>query len=349
MGIVVDPIRRALPLDEWPPADQALWRAALTAGDLFDRRRWRGPLGGQNPADQSSSTMVAGSDISPGPAPLTPTTAPADRVTREAVRAYHQHLATLVAPITRLSMLVGLKVMMQAMAPDRSWRWLQDVCNRIQITARPSKDKRSRMRPTAEIVAAALRELESLPCPVTTIKQALAYRDAFMLALMAARPLRVKNFAGLELERHLTRTEHNWLITIPADETKTKQPIAFDLPEMLLPWLERYLSEVRIAVSRGGRIDQALDGQGRRADRSAIDWHPHHQADQAPVRHVDQSASAARLRRLEPRQRLRRDGAGRPALLGHRHRSTTEKLLHPGRQSRGEPDARNAAGKYQTF
>ncbi len=36
MGIVVDPIRRALPLDEWPPADQALWRAALTAGDLFD-------------------------------------------------------------------------------------------------------------------------------------------------------------------------------------------------------------------------------------------------------------------------------------------------------------------------
>ena len=37
MGMVVDPIRRALPLDEWPPADQALWRAALTAGDLFDQ------------------------------------------------------------------------------------------------------------------------------------------------------------------------------------------------------------------------------------------------------------------------------------------------------------------------
>src|SRR6476619_6183548 len=154
MGIVVDPIRRGLPYDEWPAADQALWRAALTTGDLFDEGggaahwatrtrqtniqhygRWLGYL---------AWIGILGAD-----------TAPADRVTREAVRAYHQHLTALVAPITRLSMMVGLKVMMQAMVPDRSWRWLQDVCNRIQITARPSKDKRSRMRPTAEIVAAA--------------------------------------------------------------------------------------------------------------------------------------------------------------------------------------------------
>ena len=107
-------------------------------------------------------------------------------MTREAVRAYNRHLESLVAPRTRLSMLVGLKVMMQAMVPERNWRWLQDVCNRIQINARPSKDKRARMRQTPEIVAAAIGGLESLPCPVTTIKQALAYRDAFMLALMAA-------------------------------------------------------------------------------------------------------------------------------------------------------------------
>ena len=64
----------------------------------------------------------------------------------------------------------------------------------------------------------------------------------------------MKNFASLELGRHLTRTERNWLITIPAAETKTNQPIAFDLPETLLPWFERYLSEVRVAVSARGQI-----------------------------------------------------------------------------------------------
>ena len=287
--------------------------------------------------------MVAGLGYLAWTGTLDADTAPADRVTREAVRAYHQHLATLVAPITRLSMLVGLKVMMQAMAPDRSWRWLQDVCNRIQITARPSKDKRSRMRPTAEIVAAALRELKSLPCPVTTIKQALAYRDAFMLALMAARPLRVKNFAGLELGRHLTRTEHNWLITIPAAETKTKQPIAFDLPEMLLPWLERYLSEVRIlfpGAAESTRLWMGKDGVltdqqsiGDRITRLTrrlfgTSINPHLLRDCAASSLANDSVEMAQAA---------------PALLGHRHRSTTETLLHPGRQSRGEPDARNAA------
>ena len=106
-------------------------------------------------------------------------------MTRDTVRAYNRHLETLVAPRTRLSMLVGLKVMMQAMVPERNWRWLQDVCNRIQINARPSKDKRPRMRPTAEIVAAAVGGTRATALAMTTVKQALAYRDAFMLALMA--------------------------------------------------------------------------------------------------------------------------------------------------------------------
>ena len=110
---------------------------------------------------------------------------PADRVTREAVRAYNRHLERLVAPRTRLSMLVGLKVMMQAMAPDRNWRWLQDACNRVQINAKPSRDKRARMRPTAEIVAAAVAELERLPNGRLSLKKALAYRDALMLAVLA--------------------------------------------------------------------------------------------------------------------------------------------------------------------
>jgi hypothetical protein len=31
-------------------------------------------------------------------------------------------------------MLVGLKVMVQAMAPERSWRWLQDACTGSRST-----------------------------------------------------------------------------------------------------------------------------------------------------------------------------------------------------------------------
>ena len=114
-----------------------------------------------------------------------------------------------------------------------------------------------------------------------------------MLALMAARPLRLKNFAGLELGRHFIPTENNWLIAIPAEETKTKQPIAFDLPEMLLPWLERYLSEVRVLFPGAAESTRVWMGKDGVLTDQRIAWRPHHQTDAAPLRHIDQSASAA--------------------------------------------------------
>ena len=112
----------------------------------------------------------------------------------------------LVAPRTRLSMLVGLKVMMQAMAPDRNWRWLQDACNRVQITAKPQHGQAARgcaRRPRS--LRPRSRNWSACPLARLSLKQALAYRDALMLALLAARPLRVKNFTALELGRHLIR------------------------------------------------------------------------------------------------------------------------------------------------
>jgi site-specific recombinase XerC len=324
MANLIEAMRRALPLVEWPWADQAAWSAAVTPGDIFDH--------GGRAAHWASRTKLTNLQhygrwlgYLTWTGQLDAEDPPADRVTRDAVRAYHQHLEGLVAPRTRLSMLVGLKVMMQAMAPERKWRWLQDVCNRIQINAQPSKDKRSRMRQTPEIVAAAIGELQRLPCPVTTVKEALAYRDALMLALMATRPLRVKNFTSLELGRHVTRTQPNWLISIPAAETKTEQPIAFDLPEMLLPWFEGYLSEVRILFPQAAQSsmlwlgkDGVLNNQqsvGIRITKLThrllgVAINPHLLRDCAASSLANASADMAQAA---------------PALLGHRHRSTTER------------------------
>lgn len=321
---LVDPMRRGMPVSEWPQVDREAWAKTQVGGDIFDEGggaahwaeatkrtnahhygRWLGYLAWKGILDRQAH--------------------PTDRVTREAVRAYNRHLERLVAPRTRLSMLVGLKVMMQAMVPDHDWRWLQDACNRVQINAKPSKDKRARMRPTGEIFAAALTELERLPASSLTLKQALAYRDALMLALLAARPLRKKNVTALELGRHVIQTGSGWLITIPAEETKTRQPINFELPEALVPWLERYLSKVRpqfLQAAESSRLWLGKDGIMR--DPHVI-WHritkltrrlfgtpinPHLLRDCAASSLAAVSADMAR--------------AAAP-LLGHRHFSTTER------------------------
>jgi site-specific recombinase XerC len=220
-------------------------------------------------------------------------------------------------------MLVGLKVMMQAMAPERSWRWLQDVCNRVQINARPSKDKRARMRPTAEIFAAAIAELERLPADGLSIKQTVAYRDALMLAFLASRPLRVKNFTALELGRHLVQTEEGWLISVSAGETKTHQSISFELPEQLLPWFEHYLAEVRplfpqaqvssrLWLGKSGPLGDVIGSRITKLTRRLFGTpiNPHLLRDCAASSLAAVSADVAR--------------AAAP-LLGHRHFSTTER------------------------
>ncbi len=164
MARAVDPMRRAIPFADWPCLDQRAWEAAVAEGDLLDGRG-RGPAAHWATRTKQTNSQHYGRWLGwlLWSGQLAADALPADRVTPAAVRAYHRHLAGLVAPMTVLSLMVGLKVTIAAMAPDRSWRWLQDLCNRVQRRAKPKTDKRSRIRPTGGIYVAALLELEALP------------------------------------------------------------------------------------------------------------------------------------------------------------------------------------------
>ena len=243
MPRLIDPIRRSLPFASWPDADQKAWARAVVDGDIFDGR---GPASHWAQRTRQTNIQHYGRWLGylawsgqPNSLP------PANRVTREAVRDYNRHLLPIVAPLTRLSLLVGLKVTIAAMAPDCEWRWLQDFCNRVQRQAKPTSDKRSRMRFSGDIFSAALAELRRLPTQELARTQAIAYRDALMLAMLTARPLRVRNAASIKIGNQLTRTEQGWHLSIPADQVKNKQPVSYGLPHQLTPWLDRYLAEVR--------------------------------------------------------------------------------------------------------
>jgi integrase/recombinase XerD len=255
MARPIDANRRALPVSEWPEPDQRAWRQAIAEGDVLDQR---GPATHWRAKTKCTNIQHYGRWLSflAGRGPLNAKVHPAERVTASSVGAYNEHLKTIVAPRTRLSMLVGLKVMMKAMAPDRSWRWLQDTCNRVQRVAEPSKDKRSRIRSTPELFSAAVKLLESLPPGALDLRNAIRYRDALMLACLATRPLRVKNFTSIVIGRHLRDIDGRWLLTFPAAEMKTAQPIEFYVPAELVKWLERYLLEVRTAFPEAATTQQ---------------------------------------------------------------------------------------------
>ena len=237
--------RLVMRFEDWPDADRDAWAAATQGGNILDGQglavhwrpatrctnlqhygRWLGHLQNTNSLDRS---------VSPGA-----------RVTPGEITRYIDSLKMRLAPRTIVSALVGLKVMMKAIAPATSWRWLADICNALNRNSRPMKDKRSRMKPTDEIVERALAELDRLGAGKLDRRIArVAYRDNLMLALLALRPLRLKNFAALAIGSSLRPVAGNWLMDIPGDQTKNGHPLLFEVPGAVQPYLEQYLERIR--------------------------------------------------------------------------------------------------------
>lgn len=71
-----------------------------------------------------------------------------------------------------------------------------------------------------------------------------------MVALLPLVPLRLKNFAALELGRTLIQRGQTWWIAVPGTETKNGRPYERPFPERLLAHLQHYLREIHPALAR---------------------------------------------------------------------------------------------------
>lgn len=318
----LDPTRRSMPLQEWPVEDQRAWINATAAGHILDGE---GPAAHWAPQTKETNRRHYGrwlSFLANGDR-LNLTMAPPDRVTPALVGEYHDLLLQQVAPRTRLCLLVGLKEVARAMAPERSWRWLQDLCNRVQRNAPPSVNKRLRVRSSATIYRRALRELAQATALPMTQDNAIVCRDLFMLALIASRPVRSSNLAAIRLGEHLVKQSGIWRLSFPPDQVKNRQPISFEIPATLAPWLDHYLAVIRPQF-RGSDTSDLLwlckNGPN-------IDPHfPYYRLTKltsrlfgAPINpHLFRDCAATELAFKSP-------GAvnAARALLGHRHASTT--------------------------
>lgn len=317
--------RRYLPIADWPVVDRNAWSEAIREGDILDGQ---GPAAHWAAATRHTNCQHYGRWLAflQPQGSLERDGPPQDRVTKDAVGAYVAHLRAEIAPRTVVSSLVGLKVMMKAMAPDVNWRWLADVCNALNRTSRPQKAKAARMRPTGEIYAAAIAELDRLlATPLKRRIERVAYRDTLMLAMLAARPLRLKNFTNIQLGKHLLHQANAWIIFIPGEETKNGQTLEYALPAGLNPYLQIYLDRVRESFCNaysdqslwleflGAPLrDHSIYGRFILVTKRllGVGINPHLLRDCAATSLSTESPAAAR---------------SAAALLGHRYFSTTER------------------------
>ncbi len=251
MGAPQPPGHAAIKLTDWPAADRAAYERACIPGSPFERggaaARWR-------PASHKALVgayarylgYLAGQGVD-----LT-RVLPEERITPDRMATYVRFLADRCASVTVSSYLGQLHMFARDVWPEVDWRWLCEMQAERHRMAEPVRIKAARIVPQQDL----LRLGCDLMVQAENVElaeggrggrdgQAVLFRDGLMIALRALRPLRQRNFLGLEIGRHLIEAPRGWTIVIPAIESKTHIELRMAGPEVLVPALQAYLKEYR--------------------------------------------------------------------------------------------------------
>ena len=105
--------------------------------------------------------------------------------------------------------------------PDQDWSWIRRLLRPVQARYKPARPKRPRLVATSDLFDLGLALMAAAERKNPECRGATAFRDGLIIALLAVRPLRMRNLVGLTLDRTLVRRGEQWWIQIPAAETKT--------------------------------------------------------------------------------------------------------------------------------
>jgi integrase/recombinase XerD len=250
--------RTSVKMQTWPEADRAMWEQAIKKGCLLDEKS-----ACANWARETRRVMARDYGYWLSFLMTTDRSAtqesPAIRITPDRVRSYCNAMRD-VSALTRASRIARLHALIAAADPARDLSWLAAIRRGLDRLARregPARSKHGRVVATGRLIDAGLNLLKRARCDHRRSLQLRArdFRDGLMIALLAARPLRIKNFAALQMGQHIKPTSSGYLIDVAAEETKTGHPIETFVPEDLCPWLSIYLKEYRPYLLCGRESD----------------------------------------------------------------------------------------------
>jgi integrase/recombinase XerD len=235
-----------LPVNDWPEADRAAFRAAYEPGDLFDGtagpgahlaegtrgairfayRRWLAFLKANHPDDLS--------------------VAPAERITPERVRAFIHCLSAQIGQSSVAAAAARLYAAARLIAPTTDWAWLKSIKARLASRVLP-QDRFDRLVPPWQTLDFGIELMDAaLILPIDGNKQReIQYRDGLLVALLSMWPIRRRSLAALTVSRHLEFDDAGVNMLLHAADTKSQRAESFRVPEQLLPYLVRYLKEIR--------------------------------------------------------------------------------------------------------
>ncbi|MGF1609003.1 MAG: hypothetical protein ACFCUQ_06380 [Kiloniellales bacterium] len=234
-----------LPFEEWPASDRAAWDAAFVEGDIFEEtqgpgahlsagsqrtilfsyRRWLGFLAALQPQAME------------GP--------PAGRITPARLRDYVAVLEDEGSATTTAIAVHGLYLAARLLAPEGVWTWLRALRSSLAAQARP-EDRFERLVPPWQLLDLGLDLMErSATGNAWTPNGLRQYRDGLLLALLSLWPIRRRSLAALTVSGHVDRRGEVLRLRLRPEDTKAGRSEQITLQPLLVPYLERFLMEIR--------------------------------------------------------------------------------------------------------
>jgi integrase len=248
---------RSLRISEWPRADQEAWANACRPG-------LRLRIGGaaSHLAEVSRATYVQRYGAFLGFLERTGRfdryASPAGHVTEENVKAYIESLQLRVRSVTTWNCISKLRCAAKLIAPGHDFSWLLEFEDDLVLIMepRPKFDRLVLANVLAEAGLTLVAEAEQFS--KSDWQRAMGVRNGFMIALLALCPIRLKNFAALELDSTIRVIDGAWWIILPPGKTKTGRPDERQISDFLKSAIDGYVSRDREILARGNTTTNAF-------------------------------------------------------------------------------------------
>jgi integrase len=249
---------RSLPLRLWPASDKNAWESACRPGERLKRG---GAASHLKPVTQRDLARRYGYflDFLLRSHRLDLKADPATQVTRQNVEPYVAELKERVSSVTVYGSICKLRSTAQLIAPDKDLGWLIEIERDLNFEMRP-RSKSDRLVLTEVLIEAGLTLIAEAEASanVTKLARARMVRNGLMVALLACCPIRLKNFAALEIGRSIVNVKGDWWIVLAGSDTKEARPDERPVPDYLSPEIDRYIRNHRPNLARSDEGSNAL-------------------------------------------------------------------------------------------
>ena len=235
---------RSLPIREWPDADRLAWEHAC-------RSRTRLKPGGtacylaEVSRDDFARRYGAFLGFLQRSGRLERNLDAAAQVTLSNVDAYLAELTARVRSVTVYNCIYKLRRAAELLAPAADYSWLSEIEKDLALVMVP-RSKFDRLVFTERLVEAGLTLVaEAQQFAKNELSRARGVRNGLMIALLAFCPIRLKNFATLEIGHTFKEVDGRWWVALPSLSTKSHRPDERRVPKLLNRAIDVYLNQSR--------------------------------------------------------------------------------------------------------